>query len=186
MSQDGKTPIRGNLPLVNQYFTQSSDCHSNFFDDISSSSDSSAFMRSVVGSNSSSDLFHAASNSNSANTTVSVTTEKQEDCKNGIGKGIDIAGKEEPVVCRIFSSQENITKQIDGGSGRDFFDMIGSHHGHSIPGASVKSSPSLPVDFSLGISSGPTSLIQAPEFNPGSKFINYIHGSNSYLSNRVF
>lgn len=171
MSQEGKTSDRGALPLVNQYFTQTSDCHSNFFDDISSTTDSSAFMRSVVSSSSSSDLFQAASVSDTLNTNVSTSAEKYEDSVSVVGKANDNrpSGKEEPVVCRIFSSRENITKPSESGSGRDFFDMIGSH---SVGGSAAgKSTPSLSVDFNLGVNSGPTSLIQTADFNPGSKYV---------------
>lgn len=164
-----ETSDRDNLPFVNQYFAQTSESRSNFFDDISSNGDGSPFMRSVIASNSSNDLLQTISNSNATPVNISVNAENVENTRNTIPVERESQSvKEEPVVCRLFSSQENMSKQPDGGSARDFFDMIGSPTAGGM--SSVKSNPSLQIDYGLGLSSGPNSVLQASDFNQGSKF----------------
>jgi hypothetical protein len=88
---------------------------------------------------------------------------------NKLDGGMKTQVKEEPVVCRIFSSQEDPSDSLSTASGKSFFDMLGSttiHSPHSIPSPSVASAlfgmdlmiPGLPT------SSSASSMMTSPDF----------------------
>lgn len=83
--------------------------------------------------------------------------------------GMKTPVKEEPIVCRIFSSHEAPSDGLNMASGKSFFDMLGSttvRSPHSIPSPSVASAlfgmdlmiPGLPT------SSSASSMMTSPEF----------------------
>lgn len=83
--------------------------------------------------------------------------------------GMKTPVKEEPVVCRIFSSQEAPSDNLSTASAKSFFDMLGSttmRSPHSIPSPSVASAlfgmdlmiPGLPT------SSSASSMMTSPDF----------------------
>lgn len=84
-------------------------------------------------------------------------------------KMLDRDTKEEPVVCRIFSSQEVPADRNDMASGKSFFDMLGSgtvHTSHNTPSTSVASSL-LGMDLmtpGLPTSSSASSMMTSPDF----------------------
>lgn len=77
--------------------------------------------------------------------------------------------KEEPVVCRIFSSQEPASDSQNMASGKSFFDMLGSgtaRSPHSVPSPSVAATL-LGMDLTipgLPTSSSASSMMTSPDF----------------------
>lgn len=84
-------------------------------------------------------------------------------------KMLDMDTKEEPVVCRIFSSQEVPSDRNGVASGKSFFDMLGSgtvHTSHNTPSPLVSSSL-LGMDLmtsGLPTSSSASSMMTSPDF----------------------
>lgn len=128
---------------VNQYFQKPVGSGSNFFDDISSSSGPSAMMASVIESGSSHDLFHASTNSSSsyqtqqllsgiANMQIDKSGQKNPSVTSASSKsdeGNNMGSKEEPVLCRIFAMQDEISSPVEKAKpslGKTFFDTLGS------------------------------------------------------------
>jgi len=86
-----------------------------------------------------------------------------------LGGNLKTPVKEEPVVCRIFSSQDAASDSLSIASGKSFFDMLGSgtvRSPHSMPSPSVASAL-LGVDLmipGLPTSSSASSMMTSPDF----------------------
>lgn len=138
------------LPAVNQYFAASTS-RDNFFDDLSpAAGENSALMRSTIDINSSAseDLFQ-----NSTKFSPSAILEqslKSEEQSTGDSSSSNTKSKEEPVICRVFSTNEMVNANQADGSARDFFDMLNSPTSQAVPSfGNVK--PNLRIDYNLAV-----------------------------------
>lgn len=101
----------------------------------------------------------------SSHVTASTGSKAQDKMLDG---GMKTPVKEEPVVCRIFSSQEAPSDNLSMASGKSFFDMLGSgtvRSPHSVPSPSVASA-SLGIDLmipGLPTSSSASSMMTSPD-----------------------
>lgn len=82
--------------------------------------------------------------------------------------GMKTAVKEEPVVCRIFSSQESSSGSLNMTSGKSFFDMLGSGsvHSNGVPSPSVASAllgRDVMIPGLLPTSSSAHSMVTSPD-----------------------
>lgn len=102
----------------------------------------------------------------SSHVTASTGSKLQDKILDG---GMKTPVKEEPVVCRIFSSQEAPSDNLSMVSGKSFFDMLGSgtvRSPHSVPSPSVASA-SLGMDLmipGLPTSSSASSMMTSPDY----------------------
>ena len=148
-------------PSLNQYFNQNTNTipGASFFDQISPSSGGpieSAMMKSVRESDSSHDLF-APDPPKSTSSTLQTNESSASPAKFPTRISDDIvvqSGKDEPVVCRIFSETETFTS--NAASAKNFFDLISSSP-HTGPASGIA------IDLSLPPSST-SSLLTSPDF----------------------
>lgn len=165
---------------VNQYFQKPVGSGSNFFDDISSSSGSSAMMASVIESGSSHDLFQASTISPSIDQSVQLSSgiaAMQIDKSGNKNSGSQTSAssksdetnnsKEEPVLCRIFAMQDDISNPVEKSKptlGKTFFDTLGSTSPTSILQFGAASSG---IDFMMP---DPVNNILPPGLNSDGKY----------------
>ncbi|KAK7869569.1 hypothetical protein R5R35_003362 [Gryllus longicercus] len=179
-------------PSLSKYFSQpapSLSSTASFFDQISSSSNDSAMMTSVRESSSSQDLFLAATSpapvkslSASSVASPSVSTNPAPSAVKANGKGdvvkeklnspeqeiptdISIQGgsKVEPVVCKIFASQDT-SKDSSGASGEVFFDMLGGTAASNNKPPQMPSSQRIDLTIPTMCTSGTNSIGTSPDF----------------------